>query len=368
VKLAPVAVLVTAFVVSACSGAPASAPTARSSPPPTASVVAPTASLVAPTASVVPPTASVVPPTPTDQSAESLSPPVASIDPGLPAPDAVDRKGTCAGGPLCLLVDVATWRSIPFTPEVACSSTGATCRVVANIYGPTRPGDWPLFVLVSGADAYETPDSADSAYIDDFAKQLAGRGAVVVRANWRRGPGQGAGFPASFADIACAIGVSRNIGARYGAATSHVVLVGHSSGGWAAAIVGLTRTPFDPAAGSCNETSGSLRPDAWAGMAPAVDYASSTFVGGTKDQKSDAWAAVDPYALAAHTTPADRLPVTLIQGGADHPLDVSTRRFQAALIAAGIDSTLVEEPAANHPGILNTVESVDALMELAALT
>lgn len=229
----------------------------------------------------------------------------------------------------------------------------STPGVVANIYGPTRPGDWPLFVLVSGADEYETPDAADSAYIDDFAKQLAGRGAVVMRANWRRGPGQGAGFPASFADIACAIGVSRKIGAGYGAATSHVVLAGHSSGGWASAIVGLTPTPFDPAAGSCNETSGLLRPDAWAGMAPAVD--------------TDAWAAPHPYALAAHTTPADRLPVTLIQGGRDS-LDASTQRFQAALIAAGIDSTLVEEPTADHPGILNTVESVDALLELATRT
>ena len=261
-------------------------------------------------------------------------------------------------------MDIATWRSIPFTPEVACTSTGATCRVVANIYGPTQAGDWPLYVLVSGADEYETPDGADSAYIDDFAKQLAGRGAVVMRANWRRNPTQGAGFPASFADIACAIGVARQIGADYGADKSRVVLIGHSSGGWAAAIVGLTATPFDPAPGSCIETSGSLRPDAWAGMAPAVDYASSSFVGGSREEKPDIWAAVDPYALAAHTTPADRLPDTLIQGGHDS-LAGSTGRFQAALISAGVDSILVEEPLQDHPGILNTVESIDALLELA---
>ena len=105
-------------------------------------------------------------------------------------------------------MDVATWRSIPFTPEVPCNNIGTMCRVVANFYGPTHPGNWPLFVLVSGADDYEIPDGANSAYIDDFAKQLAGRGAVVMRANWRRGPGQGAEFPSSFADIACAIGVA----------------------------------------------------------------------------------------------------------------------------------------------------------------
>jgi acetyl esterase/lipase len=263
-------------------------------------------------------------------------------------------------------MDVATWSAIPFTPEVSCSNTSARCRVVANVYGPTNgPRSWPLFVLVSGADEYETPDGADSAYIDDFAKQLAGRGAVVMRANWRRGPQQGAEFPSAFADIGCAIGVARRIGGTYGADPSRVTLVGHSSGGWAATIVGLTATPFTPAAGACNETAGSLRPDAWAGMAPALDHASATFLGGDISAKPDAWAAVDAFALVAKATAADRLPVTLIVGSLD-PAAVGTRAFEAALISAGFSSVLVEEPNANHPGILARSESLDALLVLAA--
>jgi acetyl esterase/lipase len=290
--------------------------------------------------------------------------PVPSIDPALPVPAAVDRSGTCSGGSqLCTLMDIATWSAIPLTPEVSCSSSGDECQVLANIYGPTHPGSWPLFVLVSGADEYESPDGVDSAYIDDFAKQLAGRGAVVLRANWRRGPQQGAGFPASFADIGCAIGVSRRIGADYGADASHVTLVGHSSGGWASTIVGLTTKPFAPTAGSCNATTGSLVPDAWAGIAPALDHASSTFVGGTPTEKPDAWKAVDAFALVTTARTVGR-PVTLIVGDLDS-LAANTRLLQAALKKAGFDSVLVEEPGADHPGVLEHAESVDALLALA---
>ena len=336
------AIAVVVLAVGAC-GAGVPGPTAKPSPSPAISVA----------------------PGPTDE-AESPSPAVPSIDPFLPTPDSVDLAGTCTeGSSLCTTMDIATWRSIPFTPDVACSNLGTKCQVVANIYGPTHPGNWPLFVLVSGADDYETPDAADSAYIDDFARQLAGHGAVVMRANWRRGPGQGAGCPSSFADIGCAIGVSRAIGASYGADPSHVVLVGHSSGGWATAIVGLTATPFTPAAGSCNETAGSLRPDAWAGMAPALDHATDSFMGGSKVELPEAWAAVDAFALADGSTATDRLPVTLIVGGVDE-VAPSTHQFEDALLADGIDSVLLDEPGQTHPSILSTVESIEALFELAA--
>jgi acetyl esterase/lipase len=291
--------------------------------------------------------------------------------PKMSSPDAVDAKGTCFDETLqCTLMDVATWRSVPLTPAVACSGVPTVapqvadqCQVIATLYGPTDPGQWPLFVVVAGATA--PPDAKDS-YIDDFAKQLAGRGAVVLRDNWRRDPSQGGGYPASFGDIACAIGVARKIGPQFGADPASVVLVGHSSGGWASSIVGLTPAPFVPAAGSCNETAGSLRPDAWAAMAPALSYTSAGFIGGDATQEPEAWAAADVFALANNASDADRLPVTLIQGVLEGPDAVArTREFQAALVQAGFDSTLLEEPDADHPGVLSTLESLDALMELA---
>lgn len=321
-----------ALVAGACT---ASVPATE--PAPTGAAATPTPT----TAATVPATQVPSPPTST---------PVPSIDPALPAADRVDPVGTCAGdNGLCTSMDVATWQAIPFTPEVACNSIGTKCRVVANFYGPTHPGDWPLFVLVSGADEWETPDGAHSAYIDEFAVQLAGRGAVVMRANWRRGPGQGAAYPGPLADIACAIGFARHVGAEYGADPSRVVVVGHSGGGWAAAIVGLSATAFAPAADACLETSGSLRPDAWAGMTPAVAVRES----------------FDVFALVEKATPADRLPVALIVGGLDE-LVVGTRQFAAALDKAGFESVLLVEPDADHYHILERAESIHALMALAA--
>jgi hypothetical protein len=41
---------------------------------------------------------------------------------------------------------------------------------------------------------------------------VAVRGAVVVHAVWRQDRDQGGGWPTSFQDIACAVGVARAIG------------------------------------------------------------------------------------------------------------------------------------------------------------
>lgn len=268
------------------------------------------------------------------------------IDRFLPAPDTVDAGGTCVeGGLLCTTMDVATWAT-SFTPDVVCSSAGTTCRLLAKIYAPTHPGPWPLFVVVGGCCG---PDEVET-YIDDLGKQLAGRGAVVMRADIRHDATQGGGYPASLADVACAIGVARNVGAKYGADATRVTLVGHSQGGWVTSLVALAPTEFLPVAGSCNETTGPLRPDAWAGLAPALQP--TTPIG-------DVLALVDAAPAARH------LPVALIQGGRDINIAPSgTRTLQAALVNAGFDSTLLELPEADHPGILAVLETIDELLAL----
>lgn len=343
-----------ALLVAACQGTtvPAGTTGASAAPPETLPTTAAATVVPSPRATVVP----------------SPSPrPVPSIDPSLPIPSAVDPMGACAPeSQLCTLMDVATWSAIPFTPEVPCYDIGLKCRVLANVYGPTHPGHWPLFVLVSGADSYESPDAVHSAYIDDFAKQLAGRGAVVMRANWRRNPSQGAGYPASFGDIACAIGVARRIGARYGADATRVVLVGHSNGSWASMVVGLTATPFTPATGSCDEVSGSLRPDAWAGLAPPLaNGLIDGFIGADASQAPDAWKSVDAFTLIARSKAANRVPVTLIVGDLDDVVS-GARKLDAALTAAGFENDLIVEANVDHYHVLDRAESIEALLALAA--
>ena len=93
------------------------------------------------------------------------------------------------------------------------------------------------------------------------------------------------------------------------------------------AVIGLTATAFTPAPGSCDATAGSLRPDAWADLAgPRDEIATAAsddselaaFFGGTRGGDPAAWAAGDPFALAAHrAVAATDLPIVLLQGGAD---------------------------------------------------
>ena len=90
-------------------------------------------------------------------------------------------------------------------------------------------------------------------------------------ADWRQAASTAGGYPASFQDVACAIGVARAVAGRYGGNGSDVTLVGHSLGGWAGAVVTLTPQAFTPAAGTCSRTLGPLRPDAFVDLDGAVD-------------------------------------------------------------------------------------------------
>lgn len=191
---------------------------------------------------------------------------------------------------------------------------------------------------------------------------------------WRQSSYWAGRSPDSFADVACAIGVARRIGPAFKADPDRVVLVGHSKSTQPVAVVGLTATAFAPAPGSCDETSGSLRPDAWADLAgPRDDIATAdsdndeltAFFGGTRAADPAAWAAGDPFALAAYrAVDATDLPIVLLQGGADGGA-ADARAFQALLVAGGYHSRLIEIPSADHYGTTVAKASIDAILALA---
>ena len=211
-------------------------------------------------------------------------------------------------------------------------------------------------------------------YLDQMATALAGRGAVVMLGQWRQSSRWAGRSPDSFADVACAIGVARRIGPMFGANSERVVLAGHSKATRPVAVIGLTPTAFTPAPGSCDATAGSLRPDAWADMAgPRDDIATAAsdnrelvaFFGGTRVANAAAWAAGDPFALAAQrSVAATDLPIVLVHGGADAG-GADARAFQAALMAGGHHSQLIEIPSADHFGTTIAKESIDAILALA---
>lgn len=291
------------------------------------------------------------------------------IDPA--SPDTVSKAGGCDDSGNCRLQDVGLWHAVPFTPSIRCGLSGETCQLHFEIYAPTSGGPWPLIVLEPGGNL--APGEPGD-YLDQMATAMAGRGAVVMVGQWRQSSRWAGRSPDSFADVACAIGVARRIGPAFRANPDRVVLAGHSMSTRPVAVIGLTATAFTPAPGLCDETAGSLRPDAWVDLAgPRDDIATassgdselSAFFGGSRAADPAAWAAGDPFALAAHRAgAATDLPIVLVQGGADGGA-AGARAFQAALMASGHHSRLIEVPSADHFGTTIAKESIEAILALA---
>ena len=74
------------------------------------------------------------------------------------------------------------------------------------------------------------------------------------------------------------------------------------------------------------------------------------FLGGDRTKRPSAWAAADPFALAKrYRAGAKAISFLLIHGSADSTvLPAVSEKFQAALVAAGYHSRLVEIPHAEH--------------------
>jgi pimeloyl-ACP methyl ester carboxylesterase len=110
-------------------------------------------------------------------------------------------------------------------------------------------------------------------------------------------------------------------------------------------------------------------------MAGAFDYSSSNpdllpfvnrFLGGGRTALPDAWAAADEFALAKRNPARTHaIPFLLIQGLADlNSPPPDSRALQAALIAAGYHSRLVEIPGMDHLGTWANGDAVDAVMTI----
>jgi acetyl esterase/lipase len=294
-------------------------------------------------------------------------------------PDVRVKAGNCDSfvPGLCSRLDVAQWHNVAYTPRIRCGpAAGAKCRLRMDITAPTSGGPWPLIVFLPGGPS--GPDQRYPEVLDTFARVIAGQGAVVMVAGWREGPDWGGGYPISFQDVACAIGVARKIGPTYGANPKRVTLQGHSTGGWPAAVVGLTPTPFTPASGACDPTTGSLRPDAVVigdgdlhevsrpNEADGLQYITG-FLGGDRKKHPGAWAAADPFALVKrYRAGAHTIPFLLLHGSADtFVAPAVSKSFQAALVAAGYHSRLVMVAGADHTGSLWSKTGIESILNVA---
>lgn len=172
-----------------------------------------------------------------------------------------------------------------------------------------------------------------------LATDLVGRGWTVLDVEYRR-VGDGGGFPATLDDVSAAL----DLLTAAGAAGSPVVTLGHSAGGqlavWAAGRADLERWR-DAAVVPTHVVSQAGVLDLR--TAEAEDLGGGAvrdFLGGTAQERPEAYAAADPLALV----PAG-VPVWCVHGRDDSTVPTTqSSRYVDAARAAGGEATLVEVP------------------------
>ena len=201
----------------------------------------------------------------------------------------------------------------------------------AELRLPTGNGSWPVAVVIHGG-CWRTRYRLD--LMDGLCADLAGRGWASWNVEYRRvGFRGGGGWPATFDDIAAAIGRLDVVDAPF--ERSRVVAIGHSAGGhlalWAAAR-GLVSGAVGQAAVSDLERAAR---DGVCGDMPR------RLLGGTPEQVPDRYAAASPRQLVPIAAP-----LLLVHGGRDDVVPVAMSRDFAA--AAGPTCELAERPDDGH--------------------
>jgi len=167
------------------------------------------------------------------------------------------------------------------------------CINRADIYHPTNKGSWPTIVTIHGRP--RTP-----ADMRELAQALARRGAVVFNADYRGVRPVSRGFPESVEDVACAIRFARATTARYGGDPDHIVLVGHSMGGYVGMMVSVAGNRIAGKGQGCLVDQGSSLPDGFVHLAgvsitKATEPLDAIFFGGSYAAMPEVWERGDVF-------------------------------------------------------------------------
>ena len=160
-------------------------------------------------------------------------------------------------------------------------------------------------------------------------------------------------FPAQVHDVKAAIRFLRANAARYGIDTSRIAVVGHSSGGTLALLLGLTR-PGDGLEGTDDAGAPSSAVQAVVNFAGPTDLASdytatpevdAAWVGGTPAEVPGKYRAASPVTYAR----ADAPPILTIHGDKDTASFLQqSLLLDAAMKAAGGRHALIVKKGAGH--------------------
>ncbi|CAN5762793.1 hypothetical protein BH20CHL5_BH20CHL5_06210 [soil metagenome] len=228
------------------------------------------------------------------------------------------------------------------TPRLPCLEFTAGCINLVDIYYPENPGPWPVIVTIHGRP--RTP-----ADMRPIARELASRGAVVYNADFRGVRPVARGFPESVDDVSCAVRFARATASEYGGDEDHLVLVGHSQGGYVGSLVSLSGDEFLGRPGACLADEGGIT-DAQASLPDGFVHVAGVsiidprlrlnwiYFGGSPAQKPRAWRRGEIY---DHIGSNPELVVGIIFERDDPILgDAHATRLHAALRDAGYDVRL----------------------------
>ncbi|MCJ2090889.1 alpha/beta hydrolase [Methylobacterium sp. E-005] len=201
---------------------------------------------------------------------------------------------------------------------------------LADIYRPDAPGPSPVMVFLYGG-GWRTGSKASVAYV---GAAFARRGFVVVIPEFRHFPA--ASLSDILADNAAAVAWAIGHATEFGGDPHRVVVAGHSSGAWAAAMLGLDATWLKQA-GS--------RPEDLAGIVGlAGPYASAAL---TDPLDKQVFSGVDPTMQPINHAAGRHPSLLLLTGAEDRDVQPSATVALADRLQAGAD------PAQTHiyPGL-----------------
>lgn len=233
-------------------------------------------------------------------------------------------------------------RDVAMTPRLRCFEFSAGCINLVDIYYPENAGPWPVIVTIHGRP--RTP-----ADLVPIARELARRGAVVYNADYRGVRPVTKGFPESIDDVACAVRFARATAGQYGGDGDHLVLVGHSQGGYVGSLVSLSGDQFAGPAENCLADEGGVidrnasLPDGFvhvAGVSIIHDDLPLDWIyfGGTPAEEPDVWRRGE---ILNHIGGNPELVVGIIFERNDPVLgDVHATRLDRALRDAGYEVQL----------------------------
>lgn len=236
--------------------------------------------------------------------------------------------------PADLVEGLRTEVDVPFTQLVSCGA--GECAVPLDILAPTDGAELPTIVVLPGGP----PPFEHRRYMEQFAAELARRGAVVFLAVYRS-PASGHPEGLRLPDVRCAVRYARSHTAEYGGDPQRVILVGHSVGSDLA-----LQTAVDPEGDTPDcLAEGDGIPESVVGL--------SGFQGVVLDGAAD-----------------EGPPMLLAWGTADEVYGEGGQELTDALIAAGFDAEYREFEGVDHPGIVDpevTPGAVDLVFEAVTL-